>query len=231
MLKNNSERGKNIIIAFWFLFAISFISTISTYFEYELLAKARTGNVSLSEATANDTRQRIIGLAEILMRIVVVVLFIMWLRRAYYNIRRLGFNTRYTDGWAAGAWFVPIMNLYAPYQIVKEVWDNTQFKAQQNSTNPTHKTSTIIGVWWFLWIVSSIIGNFYVRLAFNSNRSLEDSISLDKSDIIIGALDLISMFLIIEIIQKIRKFESEMNDAILIETIASEEQPVVESPQ
>jgi hypothetical protein len=226
MLKNNSERGKNIIIAYWFLFGITFISIISTYFEYELLAKASTGTISPSEANANDMRQRIIGIAEFLMHVLVIVLLIMWLRRAYYNIRRLGFNTRYTDGWAAGAWFVPFMNLYAPYQIVKEVWDNTQFKAQQNSPDPTHKPSTIIGVWWFFWIVSNIIGNFYLKFAFKTDRSLEDWITLDKVDMIVGVLDLINIFLITEIINKIRKFETEMNDAILIENIASEEQLV-----
>ena len=43
-----------------------------------------------------------------------MVAFIMWFRRAYANLHRLDnvVILNHTEGWAAGAWFVPILNLF-----------------------------------------------------------------------------------------------------------------------
>ena len=223
MLKDNAERGKNVIIAFWILFGLTLVSLVSTYFEHNLLVQARTGTIDTGSANANDLRQRVIGSAEFVARIVVIVLFMIWFRRCYYNVRSLGFNTQYTDGWAVGAWFVPFMNLFAPYQIMKEIWNDTQAKAQENSPDPRFKSHAILRVWWILWIVSNVAGRFYIRLLFSEKHSLEDAISTDKVDMILDVLNLVSIILIIEIIDKVRKFEVEMNHAIMIENIAAEE--------
>ena len=54
--------------------------------------------------------------------IICIVRFIKWFRSAYFNIEAAGLNIDKSESTAAWSWFVPIYNLFAPYQIMKEVW-------------------------------------------------------------------------------------------------------------
>lgn len=48
--------------------------------------------------------------------------FLPWFYRAYANLGRLGVaRLRYGRGWAIGAWFVPILNLFRPKQIANDI--------------------------------------------------------------------------------------------------------------
>ena len=78
------------------------------------------------------------------------VVLIMWLRRAYYNLHQLpGIHPEYSDGWAAGAWFVPFLNFVRPFTIMREVWQDTQRAAWGRIAQP----ATIVAWWWTAFIV------------------------------------------------------------------------------
>ena len=52
--------------------------------------------------------------------------FILWLFRASRNLRALGNQSvEYSPGWAIGAWFIPIGNLFIPYQVTAEIWNRS----------------------------------------------------------------------------------------------------------
>lgn len=223
MVRDNSQRAKNVILIFWIFFGLTIIFIGSSFLERNLLLRATDGNITPDEANSNDLRQRIIGISELLLHIVLIVYFIMWFRRAYFNLHSLGFYLRYTEGWAAGAWFVPFMNLYAPFKIMREIWDNTQMRAQQGSEDIVLKPSTLLGVWWFLWIMTNIAGNIYSRLELQGEHTISDLISLNTTSIVLNVIDLANVFLIITIIQRVSVFEEQLKQKLVIENIASEE--------
>jgi hypothetical protein len=223
MVRDNSQRAKNVILIFWIFFGLTIIFIGSSFLERNLLLRATDGNITPDEANSNDLRQRIIGISELLLHIVLIVYFIMWFRRAYFNLHSLGFYLRYTEGWAAGAWFVPFMNLYAPFKIMREIWDNTQMRAQQGSEDIVLKPSTLVGVWWFLWIVTNIAGNIYSRLELQGEHTISDLISLNTTSIVLNVIDLANVFLIITIIHQVSVFEEQLKQKLVIENIASEE--------
>jgi hypothetical protein len=223
MVRDNSQRAKNVILIFWIFFGLTIIFIGSSFLERNLLLRATDGNITPDEANSNDLRQRIIGISELLLHIVLIVYFIMWFRRAYFNLHSLGFYLRYTEGWAAGAWFVPFMNLYAPFKIMREIWDNTQMRAQQGSEDIVLKPSTLLGVWWFLWIMTNIAGNIYSRLELQGEHTISDLISLNTTSIVLNVIDLANVFLIITIIQQVSVFEEQLKQKLVIENIASEE--------
>jgi len=223
MIKDNSQRAKNIITVFWVFFGLTIISIGSSILERSLLLRAADGNITVDEANSNDLRQKIVGIAQLGIHIIVIVYFIMWFRRAYFNLHSLGFYLRYTEGWAAGAWFVPFMNLYAPFKIMKEIWDNTQIRAQQGSEDPEVKPSTLLGVWWFLWIVTNIAGNIYSRMAFRGEHSISDLISLNMTSIVLDIVDLANVFIVITMIKQVNVFEEQLKQKLVIENIASAE--------
>ncbi len=103
---------------------VDLVAVASGLAEYALLGRALSGAVlTEAEALANDARQALIGMVQLLLYIVTVVLYCLWLYRVYQNLPALGArNLRFSPGWAVGYFFIPILNLFRPYQAVKETW-------------------------------------------------------------------------------------------------------------
>lgn len=113
--------------------AIALFSGVS---QYQLLSDFKYGNY-LSEALAtaaaesNDQRQQIIGWFQAGVTITTIILFVKWIYRASFNARALGAqNMKFTPGWSVGYYFIPFLNLWRPYQAMKEIW-----KASKNPTS------------------------------------------------------------------------------------------------
>lgn len=164
-LRPNEQRAKNAITLIWIVLALDIVSLISGYLQYNLLQTvANGGDISMETVNANDTREQIIGILYLIVFIVSAVTFIQWFRRAYYNLHLKVNYLSHTEGWAAGSWFVPFVNLYRPYQIMKELYQETNdlLTKKQLSFNQNLSTN-FLGLWWSLWIISSFIGKFVFK--------------------------------------------------------------------
>ena len=61
--------------------------------------------------------------AEGLVLLLVAVLFLAWFRRVYRNLEALGARgLRFKTGWAFWGWFVPLLGLLRPKQLLDDVW-------------------------------------------------------------------------------------------------------------
>ncbi len=142
--------------------AVCVVAAVSDAMEIDLLGRIQDGEqVSRSEADANDARQGIIGIAQTALFLASVVVFLMWFSRAYQNLERLGVGTlRYKRGWAIGAWFVPILNLFRPKQIANDIWRASDPDLPSNHpATATWRAGSIpallFGFWWFLWLLTN----------------------------------------------------------------------------
>jgi hypothetical protein len=223
MLRDNAQRAQNAIALFWVFFGITVIGIVSSFMEYNLAQKALTGFITQEEASSNDTRQLIIRIVALIVQIILIVYFIMWFRRAYFNLHSLRCYVRYSEGWAAGAWFVPFLNLVRPYEIMKDIWDRTQERTQEGIEDKQIESSSIVGFWWFFWIAANIAANIFTWRYLNRVPNANDVIAKNEAAIIIDVVNLINLFLIINIIKKISGFEEKLKDIIAVENIASEE--------
>jgi hypothetical protein len=108
----------------------------------------------------------VLGIMYLFLLIASYVYLIMWLRRAYYNLHQVpGLNPEYSDGWAAGAWFVPFLNFVRPYTIMREVWQDTQRAAWGRIVQP----STVLGWWWAAFIIKLILGRITTKMGGSSD--------------------------------------------------------------
>jgi hypothetical protein len=169
-LKPNGQRAKIAIMLLWIVLTVEIISLLSDYLQYDLLQTvANGGQISSETATANDLRQKIIGLIYLAVFIISGITFIRWFRRAYYNLHLKAESLSFTEGWAAGCWFVPIISLYRPNQIMKELYQETQSLLSKKNENYAKKLTThSIGWWWALWIISSFLGQFIFRYSLKA---------------------------------------------------------------
>ncbi|MDP2385328.1 MAG: DUF4328 domain-containing protein [Bacteroidota bacterium] len=187
LLRPNQQRAKLAILLVWAVFGIKMIALISDVMQYSLLKSMANGElVTEPEKIANDMREAIISLFYLVIFIGSIITFIQWFRRAYFNLGLLSNNLSTTDGWASGAWFIPIMSLYRPYQMMKEMFIVTNLilktKVEGYRSMPSVKT---VGVWWTFWIISNILGNIVVRIQLNAT-AVDGMMTATLCQIILG---------------------------------------------
>lgn len=221
-LRPNGQRAKTAIILIWIVFGIEILSMISGYLQYSLVKSAQNGAViTTSSATLNDMREGIIGVIYMVAFITSAVIFIRWFRRAYFNLHILTNGLLHKEGWAAGAWFVPIVNLFMPYQIMKELYveSNKVLVAQEQ---PQRLKVANVGWWWTFWIASNIAGQVIFRVS-KSAETLEELSNASIISIISNIVGIVLALIAVKIISDYAKIEpllgeqteSLVDDAIL----------------
>ena len=136
---------------------LAVVSLFSSLMQAELLSRE---NFTEEEGQANDARETLIGFAQLGVYLFTVVIFSCWIVRANKNVRALGAGgLRITPGWAVGYFFVPIVNLWRPYQAMSDLW--------RASRNPGSWVATAAGAilpaWWTLWLAANILGQASFR--------------------------------------------------------------------
>jgi len=167
-----------------------------------LLAMASGADIPDELANANDIREQIAGIFYLIASIISAITFIMWFRRAYYNLHQKVGTLSLSEGWAAGSWFIPIVCLYRPYQIMKELYIETKELLKRNGfAESVNYTTSYLGWWWGLWIASGIIGNFILRFSLRSAETIDDYIELTIAQMVISVLGIPLALITIKIIK------------------------------
>ena len=106
---------------------------------------------------------------------ITVVVFLMWIHRSYRNLPALGAKElKQTPGWAVGGFFVPIMNLFHPFQVVREIWKASDPNSMDGTSWKTARTSPLIGWWWALFLMVIFIDKTYSLLGGKDGTALQD---------------------------------------------------------
>ncbi len=101
------------------------------------------------------------------------IMFIVWFYFAYRNLARIGKGLNHDAGWAIGAWFVPILNLFRPYAIYGEMADTYalvahKFPQHARGAIPRARMLSILGgCWWGLFLVSRL----FEGIAYTAERN------------------------------------------------------------
>src|SRR3954463_16165575 len=74
-----------------------------------------------------------------------------WIYRARANAHALSHDMTISPGWAVGWYFVPIANLFKPYQAMREIWYASSFGGEDGPVG-------LLPLWWALWLAGSVLG-------------------------------------------------------------------------
>ncbi|HEY6645158.1 DUF4328 domain-containing protein [Povalibacter sp.] len=155
--------------------AISVIGLITGAMEHSVLRDIQNGNFVaetelIQAGEASDTRQGIVGGCQFLIYIVSGIWILRWIYVASSNARDLAAGAmKFSPGWAVGWYFIPFLNLWKPYQAMKEIW-----RVSANPRNPdAEPDSGLLASWWFFYIVSSLSGNAAFRLSLRADEIRE----------------------------------------------------------
>ncbi|GAA3073733.1 hypothetical protein GCM10017562_46900 [Streptomyces roseofulvus] len=87
--------------------------------------------------------------------IATAVVFLIWFHRVRQNagVFAPDSQTR-TEGWAIGAWFIPLANLWIPRQIAVEVWRASR---RDPSAADGARELTLLNSWWTCFVVGVVL--------------------------------------------------------------------------
>src|SRR4030095_1449106 len=93
------------------------------------------------------------------------IVFLMWLHRSASNLTAFGHwkSQGYSPAWAVGSFFVPIVNLFAPYQAAKYVWQRSRPANSQSFSFATSPPG-FFPAWWGFWLASNFATNYHFRM-------------------------------------------------------------------
>ena len=212
-IRNNSRRAGEIITIFIVVLAVGVINMLSLGWQYLLLVEIENHpeNIDMEKLNTSDIIQSVLAVSTFILSVLTIVYFIRWFRRAYFNVHAIpGAQVSFSEGWAAGCWFIPILNLFRPFQIMKETWYETQ-RAIPHRIDSIQSTG-FVGIWWAAYLVMSIYNNFTARFSWRANE-LGELITSRQLEIIGEIISIPAAVLSIMLIKKMQVFENELWDA------------------
>lgn len=107
-------------------------------------------------------RQAALGAAvlQVLLLLVTGICFLIWTYRLSRNLRALGVTgLQFTPGWAVGYFFIPIVSLYRPYQIFREIWQGSDpgLAPRAGQAWRNIRPPALLSFWWVLWMISNVV--------------------------------------------------------------------------
>ena len=200
-----SPRGRaNLVVGVFVVYIlVEILLVAATLEELSLLQRITDGGAfTIEELIASDDRLASLGLLYVLVFVLLTVVFLVWLYRIRINEGDLGISgTRFSNGWSVWVWFIPIMNLFRPYQIMKEAWQASDPDAIPDGWMQS-AISPLLGWWWALWLVGGYASNVSARIFFGAD-DLESYITSDRLDLVSSALLIPSALLAIMIVRGI----------------------------
>jgi hypothetical protein len=161
--------------------------------------------------------QGLVAMVEFPCFIFTVVVFLTWLNRAYKNLIPLrAHHLEFSSGWAVGWWFVPFANLVKPFQVVREVWNESDPDIDPNMSflSTSGGAPALLGFWWAFWIISRIASNLTSRM-FNdvveqmNKATFKDLEFIGYFFIVSGILTVIAAFLAIKVVSGITQRQEQ----------------------
>ncbi|AII50408.1 DUF4328 domain-containing protein [Hymenobacter sp. APR13] len=210
MLRDNSARSQQA----WYIFlSLGIVLAASAAVSLIYCFMLASNDAYSTMGTAFASLQGLLSLVVLGLTLASAVAFMRWMRRAYYNLAALGIGVEYDDSWAVSGWIIPVVSLYRPYTIMREIWQRTQRMGYGYVTS-----HTLLRVWWTLFLLRSATG-IVTNLIANQVNTLEgvraQLLWLAGSTV----FDLAALFVTMKVIRRIADFEQQMQLQAQVATI------------
>lgn len=186
-LESLKKREDFAVAAIW---AVIAASTMKIVVEFAYIAGLiSSNNINGLNVSVYD----IAGMIDLLVQIVSWVLVAFWIYRAHANMHEAGIEElEFTPGWVIGWYFVPIANLFKPFQAMRELWNTSVGLSDQYGG----ETPFQLKIWWACWLLPGFAGSAFWLLP-------DDSIMIGIVNISISALTIASAWFLMQIINTI----------------------------
>ena len=182
---------------------LSLVSCLSSLMQLVLLREMQAGAYDQSDAELNDLRETVVGGLQTLGYVGTAVVFCIWFRRSHQVLALAGRPMEFGPN-AWGWFFVPIANLYKPYQAVKELWLSATRYTQGDRP-------ATLAAWWGVWILSNFSGQASLRASLKGSTEIAALIeltNLQAFDAVMGAASAATAWLAVRAVDRVVRPEA-----------------------
>ncbi|MFE6776101.1 DUF4328 domain-containing protein [Streptomyces sp. NPDC057702] len=159
-----------LTVLFGVLLAALVLVLIAESNQWSVVGDIKDGkDVSFKKADDADDFAAAMSFVYLLAVVPVIVVWAVWFRRLRLNAETFAPGQhRFSAGWAAGAWFTPVVNLWFPKQIANDIW------RASSPQGPQAAPRGLLNAWWVTFLVSGVLstlGGIRYEMAYNK---LED---------------------------------------------------------
>jgi hypothetical protein len=158
--KNPTALTRLAVLALWVSMAVDLLFVALSFYVYQSVLDLDPQFVGLVD---------IVAIANLAMLILCIIVVGCWIYRASTNAHALSDEMTISPGWAVGWYFVPIANLFKPYQGMREIWMASHYRGNWQD----QPTPQLLIAWWALWLITSILGNISFRIAMNDETGAQ----------------------------------------------------------
>jgi Na+/proline symporter len=130
---------------------------------------------------------------------------IVWLFRARANALAIrDHGQRWGRPWLIFGWFVPVMDLWVPKQIVDDIWSASE--PAQDGRQGIRKP-LLVTAWWTAFLLYGVASYFVARIQLRGDlASLHDAA---RNTVFISPLGILAAVLAAVVVWKIGRFQEE----------------------
>lgn len=144
---------------------------------------------------------------ETLFRVATACALLRWMYCAHRNLPALGHRALDSKPvWVVLCWFVPILNWFCPYQVMREIWWRSHPDSRPDGS--IQPPGAMVGWWWGAWLVivamSSVHRFLAPRIETYDDAILFHGLSIGRSIVVVAAAALL-----IAIIFRINRMQRE----------------------
>jgi Domain of unknown function (DUF4328) len=224
----SSRPRANLLTVFLALnIIVQLVAIVSTFMHIDLLYRFMSYGIvealtpaARAEQQASEGRETMTRIMQLAAFTASAVMFLIWLRRAYQNLKPLGGEPRYSSAWTVGAFLVPVVNLFLPFQIFQEIWraSDPETIAVSGAKPVTafiedSSKSLLVVIWWGLWLLT--VMNLVVAYRWRVNRQvLNDEIIVSWLILTLSLLLVVDSIVTAVLVKKITNRQDERNQRL-----------------
>ncbi|MEM6319580.1 MAG: DUF4328 domain-containing protein [Bacteroidota bacterium] len=209
-LRNNQKRGKGLLILFYVHLVMAVINLGMTL-RWHFLSDAQLHKEFFSSSSSSNDwyeyLQNYFALGYLTLHIASTIWFIVWFKGLYANLYNSRLKPlRFQRTMASISWFLPVIALYRPFLIMREIWTAMQTYLTKHLDGFRTKPFAILGVWWLFFNLSKITNRLSIYHIFHSEEVAAIKAHLIQFDID-SVIQLITVLVTIQLIKDTSNLE------------------------
>ena len=123
-----------------------------------LIAGPAQGGITEALRWAQERTGSVLEAAQLMLFAATAAAFLHWLYDARVNLRAFGVRRpRYSRNWTLGAFFVPVLNAFRPYQVAAEIWQASDPGTLDPFDWRKAPTPRLLSWWWAACLAALVL--------------------------------------------------------------------------
>lgn len=151
----------------------------------------------------------LVGLAQLSALIIAAVFFIRWFHLAHQNLGGLSDRPAEHDSrWAIWGFFVPILNLIRPQQLMREIWTVASGRWREEPSRVVGLTQPTdhVNLWWGLFLATSFLGNVVGRASWRATTA-QETLWATWATVFADAFDLAAVLVALALVRSVTELQ------------------------